>query len=143
MPYLVDSDWLIDHLAAVPEARRLLEGLAEEGIAVSAITYMEAYQGVLRSPDPARAEERWAAFASGIPVLAFSTAEARRCAELRELLRRTGRRVRARALDLLIAATALEHDLTLVTRNRDDYRDIPGLALYDGRRRTGGAGPAG
>ncbi len=133
MPFLIDSDWVIDHLAGAPRARQLLEELAEEGIAVSAITYMEAYQGVLRSPDAARAEVRWAAFASGIPVLAFSTAEARRCAALREALRRTGRRVGARALDLLIAATALEHGLTLVTRNRDDYRDIPGLNLFQGR----------
>jgi predicted nucleic acid-binding protein len=35
--------------------------------------------------------------------------------------------VRQRALDLIIAATALEHDLTLVTRNREDFQDIPGL----------------
>jgi predicted nucleic acid-binding protein len=35
-----------------------------------------------------------------------------------------------RALDLLIAAPALEHQLTLVTRNLGDYNDIPGLDLY-------------
>jgi predicted nucleic acid-binding protein len=29
----------------------------------------------------------------------------------------------------MIAATALEHNLTLVTRNRVDYQDIPGLTL--------------
>jgi len=38
--------------------------------------------------------------------------------------------VRPRALDLLIAATALVHDLSLVMRNEDDYRDISGLRLY-------------
>lgn len=38
--------------------------------------------------------------------------------------------------DSIIAATALEHGLPLVTRNVDDYRHIPGLALlnpFDGR----------
>ena len=45
-------------------------------------------------------------------------------------MRKAGKRVNSRALDLLIAATALEYDLTLVTRNTEDYGDIPGLKLY-------------
>jgi predicted nucleic acid-binding protein len=32
--------------------------------------------------------------------------------------------------DLIIAATALEYGLTVVTRNVHDYRDIPGLSLH-------------
>lgn len=35
-----------------------------------------------------------------------------------------------RTLDLFIAATALEHGLTLVTRNLKDFQDIPGIQLY-------------
>lgn len=31
----------------------------------------------------------------------------------------------------MIAATALEHDLTIVTRNLDDYKDIPDLKLKE------------
>jgi len=33
--------------------------------------------------------------------------------------------------DLLIAATALHHDLTLVTRNRRHFSRIPSLRLYE------------
>jgi predicted nucleic acid-binding protein len=36
---------------------------------------------------------------------------------------------RTRVFDRLIAATALVHDLTLVTINGADFRDIPGLNL--------------
>ena len=36
---------------------------------------------------------------------------------------------RARVFDRLIAATAIVHDLTLVTINGPDFRDIPGLKL--------------
>jgi tRNA(fMet)-specific endonuclease VapC len=32
-------------------------------------------------------------------------------------------------MDLLIAATALEHDLTLVTRNQRHFARIPGLQI--------------
>ena len=33
--------------------------------------------------------------------------------------------------DLLIAATALEHDLTVVTANRRDFDPVPGLRVED------------
>ncbi len=36
---------------------------------------------------------------------------------------------RPRILDRLIAATAIVHDLTIVTINAADFRDIPGLSL--------------
>lgn len=131
MSYLIDSDWVIDHLGDVPEANELLERLAGEGIAISVITYMESYQGLLRSPiAQEEVEPLFHAFAEGVPVIPLSLEVARRCASLREKLRRQKRRVNARALDLIIAATAVEHDLTLVTRNLEDYDDIPELALY-------------
>lgn len=34
-------------------------------------------------------------------------------------------------MDLIIAATALEYDLTLVTHNTSDYQRISGLRLRD------------
>lgn len=131
MAYLIDSDWLIDHLADVPEANELLDDLAGEGIAISIITYMEAYQGLLRSPVAReQLEPRFDALVEAVPTAPLSLAVARRCAGLREMLRRQNKRVNARAMDLIIAATALEHDLTLVTRNTEDYQDIPDLRLY-------------
>lgn len=36
---------------------------------------------------------------------------------------------RPRVIDRLIAATAIVHDLTLVTINADDFRDVPDLSL--------------
>ena len=34
-------------------------------------------------------------------------------------------------MDLLIAATALAHDLTLVTHNVQDFANVPGLTVQD------------
>jgi len=130
VPYLIDTDWLIDHLENVPEALHLFLGLAEEGIAVSIISYMEAYQGVVRSPKPQEVGEKFAALMATIPVLSLSPEVARRCARLWEALRGQGKRVNARALDLIIAATALEYGLTLITRNVKDYEDIPAIRIY-------------
>jgi predicted nucleic acid-binding protein len=33
-------------------------------------------------------------------------------------------------MDLLIAATAIEHGMTLLTLNVRDFRLVPGLSLY-------------
>lgn len=33
-------------------------------------------------------------------------------------------------MDMLIAATAIEHDMMLLTRNLKDFRHIPDLKLY-------------
>ena len=130
MPYLIDTDWVIDLLANVPEAVQLLDRLAQDGIAISIITYMEAYQGVERSPHPEEAQNKLSALLDSLPVVSLSPAVAQRCARLRETLRKQGKRVNARSLDLIIAATALEYNLTLVTRNTEDYADVPGLKLY-------------
>ena len=130
MPYLIDSDWVIDYLDEVPEALVLLRQLFPDGVAISVVTYMEVLQGVERSPDATGARSKFDSFLRGIPVLPFSLAVAERCALLREELRRQGKRVHPRALDLINAATALDYGFTLVTRNREDYEDIPGLVLY-------------
>ena len=130
MPYLIDTDLVIDHLANVTEANQLLEHLAPEGIAISMITYMEAYQGVVRSGNVKEARAKFQAFRRSVPVLPFSLTVAKRCASLREQLKTEQKRVKSRALDLINAAIAIEHHLTLVTRNTADYQDIPGLELY-------------
>ncbi len=130
MQYLIDSDWVIDYLRDNYQAFSLLDRLAVEGIAISIITYMEIYEGVARSPDPNESQRKLSAFLETVSVLPFSLVTAQRCAHLRDDLRRQGKRVNSRALDLLIAATALEYDLVLVTRNLEDFQDILDLKLY-------------
>ncbi len=91
---------------------------------------MEVYEGIQSASNRQEVEDKFQTFVELAPVLPLSQAVARRCARLRHALRRRGKRVNPRALDLIIAATALEHDLTLVTRNVGDYDDIQGLRLY-------------
>jgi tRNA(fMet)-specific endonuclease VapC len=133
MPYLVDSNVVIDHLGEVPEVSQFLDRFAQGGIVISIVTYMEAFQGVIQSEHPEEASEKFSAFIDTVLILPFSFAVAERCARLRETLRSQNKRVKSRALDLIIAATALEYNLTLVTKNTDDFKDIPDLPLSQPR----------
>ena len=130
MPHLLDTDIAIAYLAGDLATEQLVASLAPSGIALRLISYMEVVQGILESANPVTARAGFDSFLVDVPVLPFSIAIADRCARLRMDLERTGRRVRSRALDLIIAATALELQMTLVTRNKADYADIPGLTLY-------------
>jgi tRNA(fMet)-specific endonuclease VapC len=60
-------------------------------------------------------------FFTRVRVVAFDT----RCQQRLEELRAQG--IRIGTLDLRIAATALVHDLTLITRNHKDFARVPGL----------------
>ena len=104
--------------------------VVEEDIAISIIPYMEVFQGLERSPNPQEAHVKFQALVDTIPVMPLSIPVAQRCARLGEASRRRDKRVNQRALDLIIAATVLEHDFTLVTRNISDYDDIPDVRLY-------------
>lgn len=130
MPYLLDSDWVIDHLVGRADAVTLVAELWPEGMSISLITYLEVYEGILGGRNTRLAERVFHEFLEGIEVLEVSRAIARRTAALRVDLRRRRRTVVHRALDLIIAATAIEHDLSLVSRNLRDYEDIDGLALF-------------
>jgi len=60
-------------------------------------------------------------------VLDFTTETARIHAELFAELARNGRMMGAR--DLMIAATACQHDLSIITDNVDEFSRIPDLRV--------------
>jgi predicted nucleic acid-binding protein len=129
--YLIDSDFVIDHFLGQATATNLLGRLDDDGgIAIGVVTYMEVYQGLLRDAAGGDPRTRLDDFLAGRPVLSFTPEIAQRCAHLRDDLRRRSRPVRPRYLDLINAATAIHHDLAIVTRNTPDYEDIPGLRLH-------------
>jgi predicted nucleic acid-binding protein len=102
-------------------------------VALSIISHSETLEGILGSRDPRAAERVFRTFLQGARVLPITRTVSRRHAALRLELRRNRRQVRERALDLLIAATALTYDLTLVTSNSRDFDDIPDLKLLNHR----------
>ncbi len=130
MPYLVDSDWVADFLAGRSAAIQLIQTLLPSGVSICAISYMEVVEGVRGSRNRSALAQGFHVFLQGVPVVEFSQEIAERAADIRLDLRGRKRQVNERPLDILVAATAMEHGLTLVTRNTRDYVDIGGLQLY-------------
>jgi tRNA(fMet)-specific endonuclease VapC len=92
------------------------------------ISHAEVYEGDHYGPDPAHHLASFPAFLRGVHVIAVNRTVARHFGQMRGLPRRQGQLLPAP--DLLIAATALAYDLTLVTRNLRHFQRIPGVRLY-------------
>lgn len=129
MTYLIDTDWVVDYLRGRLGAIALLDQLAPDGIAVSAMTVGEIYEGFRRGHDRERRVEAFERWLDAVDVLPVDRAVARVFGDIRGVLRDRGQDLDAP--DLLIAATALHHDLTLVTRNLSHFRRVPGLRLHE------------
>jgi tRNA(fMet)-specific endonuclease VapC len=128
MTCLVDSDWVADWLAGRREAVQLLSALRPEGLAISLISYGEIYEGIYFSRDPKKSEVVFRQFLRGVTVIPLARRIMRRFARIRGQLRRKGQLISDP--DLLIAATALERKLILVTRNLEHFERIPDLKLH-------------
>ena len=128
MRHLVDADYLIDAVGELPAASQTLARLSEAGLAVSAIAVAELYEGAYRFPDPEAMLAAFREVLAGYVVLPVTEPVAAAFARTRASLRRAGLLIPD--MDLLIAATALTHDLTLVTRNLRHFARVEGLRLY-------------
>jgi tRNA(fMet)-specific endonuclease VapC len=127
--YLVDTDWIIDVLHGSADAEETLLDLAPEGLAVSLITYGELYEGAHYARDSRPALAGLRTFLDGKELLPLTVEVMERFAILRGQLSRQVRQ-QVGDMDPLIAATALSHDLTLLTRNLRVFRLVPDLILY-------------
>ncbi len=93
---------------------------------MSIVTRVELEGGVYRNPATARIRRaRLDAILAAVPTLAFDDT----AAEVYGTIVASAGYSRRKLLDRMIAAQALVHRATLVTRNKGDYADISDLAL--------------
>ena len=107
-----------------------LESLPDSG-SISAVTLAELSAGPVATTDPiikARRQLQIQLVESHFSVLPFDARAARMYALLYQAIHAKGTKARGgRALDLMIAATALAHDLPLYTRNPKDFASLRDL----------------
>ena len=132
MKYLTDANILSEATKTVPDQKVLDWLLRNEGeIVVDPIVLGEIRFGILLLSKGKRRSrlERW--FSKGIGkivCLPWDGKTGLRWAMLLADLRKAGKSMPLK--DSLIAATALTHDLILVTRNTDDFKKA-GIQLLD------------
>jgi predicted nucleic acid-binding protein len=116
---VLDSNILI--YSILPQHQTLRDFIARNAASASAISYVEVvgFHGIT---DPQRAQFRQ--LFSTLPLVDIDRPVIDRAVSLRQQCRMS-------LGDSIIAATALIHDLTLVTRNVADFRWITGLRLLD------------
>lgn len=121
---LLDTSVVID-LERIP-----VEALPAE-VAISSITMAELTAGPHATNDPAersRRQDRLQRTEAAFDPLPFTTDAARAYGRVFAAVAAAGRKPRgARAVDLLIAATALAEGLPLYTRNADDFRALDSI----------------
>ena len=132
MGILIDSAVLIEHERIKGRLDALAASRPDEEFFISAITASELLHGVQRAAN-ARIRARRSAFVETIlstfPALPIDLPIARAHAQLWAELAAAGTPVGAH--DLWIAATAIAHDLELVTIDVRDFRRIAALEVAD------------
>lgn len=98
-------------------------------IVLCSVVVYELRYGAERSSNPIQEHAKLDVFLGPFISLPFDDACARRCAEIRSSLERDGEVIGPH--DLQIASIALEHNLTVVTHNTDEFNRIGGLRLVD------------
>jgi predicted nucleic acid-binding protein len=93
----------------------------------SLISYGEVIQGILFGREVERRTEEFERLVDQLELVGLDPETMRIFATLRGSLEREG--LRLPDFDLLIAATALRHDHTLVSRNLGHFNRIPNLRL--------------
>lgn len=125
--YLLDSDILIAHALGFQPTIRLVNELAPSGLCISIISYGEVLKGALGKPALELQTNVLSEMLRSIAIINLDTETMNAFAEMRFNLRRAGRIMGD--LDNLIAATAIRHDLTLITRNVRHFERVPALRL--------------
>ncbi len=125
--YLIDTDWVIHYLNDHDDVVARLHTLRSDGLGLSVIALAELYEGVYFSRNPEQSEQGLTTFLRGLTLLNTDEETARIFARERGRLRRAGQIIGD--MDLPIAATALQYDLTLLTNNRCHFERIEDLRI--------------
>jgi tRNA(fMet)-specific endonuclease VapC len=126
MRYLLDTNTCIYIIKRSPEQVMLrFKRLRVGDVGVSAITVCELQFGVSNSSQPEKNQRALTEFLGPLEILDFPAAASVVYGDIRTRLQRAGTPIGS--YDLLLAAHALQRELTLVTNNVREFRRVPDL----------------
>jgi tRNA(fMet)-specific endonuclease VapC len=128
MPYILDADWIIHVISGNTAAAAVIERLSPQKISVSWVTVGEIYEIAYNGPNPEAQLDIYRRFLMQFEIIGLGELIIEHFAEIRSFLRRQGRMISD--FDIILAATALHHDLTVLTFNRRHFERIPDLRIY-------------
>jgi tRNA(fMet)-specific endonuclease VapC len=133
MRYLLDTCVISDFIKGELGTQARLKQTPPTDIAVSVITVMELRYGLLINPEHAqKVEPAISSFLASITIVSFGNAEAEQAAQIRATLKTQGQPIGA--YDVLIASTALQHNLLMVTANQREFDRVSGLQTENWRQ---------
>ena len=128
MTHLLDTDTCMHLLRGHREVVAQAGRYSPSDLAVSAITRFELLYGVERCPPAWKKKESGKVhiLLENLVILPFTGETSAYAATIRASLEAAGNPIGP--MDVLIAATALENSLSLVTNNLEEFRRVPRLS---------------
>jgi tRNA(fMet)-specific endonuclease VapC len=128
MSYLLDTNIVSVHLRRPAGlTHRFIQHFGR--LSIPTLVLAELYAWAHGRDDPAPVVEKIRLLLEDVELLGFEQESAERFGMIQTQLLRRG--ITVNPVDLMIAAVALVHDLTVVTHNTKDFQNIPGLRLED------------
>jgi tRNA(fMet)-specific endonuclease VapC len=126
--YFLDTSVIISYLRGKKEANNIIDDIDGELVS-SYVCLSELYEGIFRVKDRKVAEEAVGNFFKGMDkVYGMDINIAKEFGRIRSELKKESRVIED--MDILIAATCIAYNLTLVTFNRKHFERVRGLTLF-------------
>jgi len=131
MGYLIDTCIWIDIERGLLAPADIAQITGKDDIFLSPITIAELQYGVEMAVDPGIRQSRQKSvdLIKKKPLLRIDEETGAIYGRLAAELRKAGKSSDYRIMDLWIASQAIQYNLILLTHNKKDFQDIPGLSI--------------
>jgi tRNA(fMet)-specific endonuclease VapC len=127
--YFLDTNTLIYFFKGIGNIAKHLLEVPPRDIAIPAIVLFELEVGIAKSTSPQKRKNQLKSLTDSVKIWPFGDREALQAAAIRAKLEKKGNAIGP--YDILIAATALSQNGTLVTHNTGEFYRVDGLKLID------------
>jgi tRNA(fMet)-specific endonuclease VapC len=129
MKYCLDTNTLIYFFKGLGDVSNRLLAMPPGEIAIPAVVLYELEVGIGKSSSPRKRTTQLQEMTSLVTIISFGQTEAKCAAGIRIKLEKQG--IPIGPYDILIAATALANNSTLVTHNTREFKRVSDLKIED------------